>query len=218
MRLMALLLLLLPFETLAQSRTLPDGRPVSSVQISIPVFHQTISTTYPFDDLDAVVDFQEIVGDRQGFIAEWVPEGETVHNWTQMLTITGYNQAASHLSRPAANVLVGALIQSLTENYRRGCQAVDIQPLRVERPVGTRAVDAVFLACNQVTGARHGEAMVAIAVVGTQDLYSLQWAERFPGGQSPVPDAIWQARLQSLAASRFCDPPAGSSRPPVICN
>jgi hypothetical protein len=129
------------------------------------------------------------------FIAEWVPAGEHVQDWSQMLTLTAQRHAEGR-PNPATEG-----IDLLEGRYRAGCAS---PPELVPMAAGAPDRRAAVLVCAQVLGADFGEAMVALAVAGPAHLFTLQWAERFPaGGKERPAAATWADRLRLLDTARF---------------
>jgi len=220
MRLLAILLLLLPPQANAQSLSLPDGRPVSAVNVSILVFSQIVAFRYPYADLASEPDYQVMDPDRLLFLSEWVPEGENLEDWTQMFTVMGARDATAALSEDAINVLLESRIAELIGLYERGCDAPISIPQNVPIPGGARASRGIFLACTEVSGTQHGEAMMAMAIAGSHDLYTLQSAVRFPVGLKGLyqfPVESWQPRMQLIVDSFYCTPPEENPDRPQFC-
>ena len=53
---------------------------------------------------------------------------------------------------------------------------------------------------------KHGETALIIAVKGSADYYTIQWAERAPSAadKPAIDEAKWQERLSKLKPIRFC--------------
>lgn len=168
----------------------------AQVWVTLPVPGQTVTLPIPFAGRGAPdPDWQASDPAGRQFIAEWVPAGERVEAWTQMLTLTAQRHA------PGGPVAAAAGIDLLEGRYREGCAT---PPERVAMAAEGEARQAAVLVCAQVRGAAFGEAMVALAIAGPDHLFTLQWAERFPAGAKdrPAPET-WAERLRLLAQARL---------------
>jgi len=76
------------------------------------------------------------------------------------------------------------------------------------------------IGCGSVDSgpARHSETALLIAIKGTSDYYTIQWAER---GQAtdkpPIDDEKWSARLRELRPVDLCPIVAGEAAPYPSC-
>lgn len=174
---------------------LPAAAPAQT-WVTVPVPGHPVAVPVPFAGRAAPgPDWQAADPAGRQFIAEWVPAGERVEDWSQMLTLTAQRHAPGRAATAAAG------IDLLESRYREGCAT---PPERVAMPGEGTARRAAVLVCAQVRGAAFGEAMVALAVSGPGHLFTLQWAERFPAGDKDRPaPGTWAERLRLLEAARF---------------
>jgi hypothetical protein len=187
LRLLLTLALALPAAALAQGR-------VEVVALGHPV-----AVPVPFAGRPAPApDYTAQDPSGRAFIAEWIPAGERLQAWSQMITLT----AQRHPVAPAAHwpgIAEGG-IAMLEGRYRAGCaRPPRIVPMRATAPNRRAAV----LVCAQVGGIGIGEAMVALSVAGPEHLFTLQWAERFPAGGAGPAAEVWAERLRLLGAAGF---------------
>jgi hypothetical protein len=63
------------------------------------------------------------------------------------------------------------------------------------------------------------EAAAVLAVKGSEDYYTFQWADRGPVRNKPIDlnDAKWQDRLAKLGPIRICAPVTGEAPPYPSC-
>lgn len=164
-----------------------------------PVFSQLVAFTAPDD-------FQE--GDEivngPSYLHEIVPQGETVESWHQMITLSGAK------GRRTADAAADALnfAQLLASGYNAACpDDFTATELGTPKVTGAVATFAFFVGCGKVQGSETSESMVALVMVGSHDLYTLQWAERVPALAVLRFDAAhWLPRLGSLTSgARICD-------------
>lgn len=144
-------------------------------------------------------------------ISELVPEGQSVDAWGQMITLTGRQGMAAKMTLiDEANRLAG--------NYHGACpDSFASQPLPAPRIAGATGSFAAYLGCGDVGG--QSEAMVFVIIGGTEEIYSVQWAERGLGLEATLTPnmAVWNERLRALAATRICDVVRGEEAPYSPC-
>ena len=74
--------------------------------------------------------------------------------------------------------------------------------------------------CGRVAGSadKRSETALIIAVRGSADVYTIQWAERGPGADKPaLDDAKWRDRLSKLNPIMFCAIVPGEAAPYPSC-
>ena len=150
------------------------------------------------------------------YIREAVLKGETVNAWTQMITITGSKGMAT-----AANFSPQKLTASVALGFKKACpESFAIKDLG-ETKFGDQDAYLAVASCGEVTSSsdRHGETALIVAVKGTSDAYTVQWAERTPRA-SPAPsinEVMWQGRLRELMPIRLCAIVPGEAAPYPSC-
>jgi hypothetical protein len=176
-----------------------------------PVFSQIVTMPVPDGFEPAYED-----ANADSYINEAVLAGETVNDWSQMITLTGIRAMAS----VDPNQVSVDFAEYLADQYAGACpdtfNAVALNPPSIR---GARGVFAGFLGCGD-NGAGQSEAMTFLVLVGESDVYSLQWAERGPlSGSGPEYDETqWSPRLGELtAAARICDRIPGEEPPYPSC-
>lgn len=150
------------------------------------------------------------------YIREAVPSGETVEQWTQMITVTGYKGVAADPGPPPA-----VLINSIAGGFKKACpDTISIGDLG-EAPIDGRPAALAFVACGSVgdAGQSHSESAVIMVVKGSQDYYSIQWAERGPAQTATVDfdKQKWVGRLQQLMPVFVCTKVPGEEAPYPSC-
>ncbi len=183
------------------------------VTVIAPVFSQLITMTLPDGFVQA---FEQTKDDF--YINEAVLAGESVNNWTQMLTMTGLKGKVT--ADPAADVV--AYAENLASGYAQACpdtfSAVQLTPPAIK---GATGVFLAYLGCPVLAdGGPVTEAAVILFMAGARDLYSLQWAERFDvsAGAVPYDEQHWQPRVAALIASaEICDRVEGELPPYPSC-
>jgi len=150
------------------------------------------------------------------YIREAVLKGETVNAWTQMITITGSKGMAT-----AANFSPQKLTASVALGFKKACpESFAIKDLG-ETKFGDQDAYLAVASCGEVTSSsdRHGETALIVAVKGTSDAYTIQWAERTPRASPPpaINEAMWQERLRELMPIRLCAIVPGEAAPYPSC-
>jgi hypothetical protein len=207
-----LLLLLLPVFAAgsAAGTAKPNERPAAFTVIS-PIFAQLVAFSQPSSFVPVFED-----ANREGYIREAVPKGETVDHWTQMITVTGAKGLAAN---PEATPQ--SFAAHIATGYKNACpdtySAVSIGDLEI---VGHKAFAAI-VACGTATagGSSRSESALLLVIQGTSDYYTIQWAERAPASPSkPVVDsAKWTKRLDELGPIRLCPIVKGEKAPYPSC-
>jgi hypothetical protein len=175
------------------------------------VFGQAVSYTLPGN-------FVSAYEDRQGgrYIHEAVPDGENVNQWTQMITLTGAQGLAAD-----PDITPIKFAGSMAAGFKRVCPtsffATGLGSLKVDE----HDAFAAFVSCGTAPAgdAAHSESMLVIVIKGTQDYYTVQWAERSTASPTPLAfdRAKWAARLRQLAPIRLCPIGQDASAPSPSC-
>ncbi len=161
------------------------------------------------------VDFEQ-TSPMGNYIRESVLKGETVHKWTQMITVTGAKGLASN---PKLSPLI--LVSSIASGFKRVCpetfSMVSIGPGQIS---GFDAFTAVT-SCGNVRnkGNNYSETALIIAVKGENDYYTIQWAERGAASAKPIDfeEKKWKNRFYKLRPIKLCPIIAGEAAPYLSC-
>lgn len=150
------------------------------------------------------------------YTQELVPQGETVQNWTQMITVTGAQGLAS-----APNLTPKALAERMAAGFKDLCPASFSAARIGELKVGEHDAFGAVIGCG-TTGAGsppRSEHMLLIVIKGQADYYTIQWAERGPATQGPAvfEQAKWVDRLKRLAPINLCPIVEGEKPPFPSC-
>ncbi len=146
------------------------------------------------------------------YILEFIPSGETVDAWTQMITVTGAKDMAAKSGAPVdyGSILGNQFKTACPETFRAWDQgAVEI--------MGASASQVFTFACGDLGG--YSEMATILVAFGPEDVFTFQWAERGePVAQPDTDPAVWNPRAQSLVKLRLCDIVAGEEPPYPSCN
>jgi hypothetical protein len=150
------------------------------------------------------------------YIREAVLKGETVNQWSQMITITGAKGLASAPSFSAQN-----LAASIAGGFKKACPESFAAKGLGETKFGDQDAYVAVAGCGKVdtSADKHSETALIVAVKGTSDAYTIQWAERAaptPAG-ADIDEAKWQGRLRELMPIRLCAIVSGETAPYPSC-
>lgn len=187
-----------------------DQAPTSLTAIS-PIFGQLVAFSQP---LGFVAAFEQPTADR--YIREAVLKGETIDDWSQMITVTGAKGLVAD-----ARMTPKAFATALAAGFRNACPETHLaQPLGSFEINGHDAF-AVVAGCGTVAPSADGHSEVAliIAIKGKSDYYTIQWAERAEGSDDipAVDEAKWTERLEALNPIRLCPIVRGEKAPYPSC-
>lgn len=151
--------------------------------------------------------------EKDGFyLSEFIPEGQTLEEWQQMITVTGYRGLTAKGGSPMDHAMV------IGQSFQSACPDTFIAWDEGEVQVsGAQSAHLTVFACGD-TGGR-SEMATVLVVVGPQDVYSLQWAERGPAlSDMPQMDlSIWKPRAEKLLTMKICDIVDGEAPPYPSC-
>lgn len=182
-----------------------------SVQSVTPIFSQLLSLGTPRGFV-AVFEKPTAVS----YIREAVPQGETVDNWTQMITVSGYKDVAT-----MPNLTPKAFLDTMASSFQHACPSSYGAKIMSEAKLsGFDAVVAV-LSCgvSPTTAGKTSESALIAVIKGQADVYTIQWAEHGALSRSPiqVDEAKWQGRLNALAPIKLCPIVVGEKAPYPSC-
>jgi hypothetical protein len=184
--------------------------PASFTVIS-PVFGQLVRFSMPAKFVTASENTEE-----NFYIREALPKGETVNAWTQMITVTGSRGMAT-----SANFSPQKLAASIALGFKKACpESFAVKDLG-ETKLGDQDAYLAVASCGKVNSSAdgHSETALIVAVKGTSDAYTIQWAERTPQASLPpgINEAIWRERLRELMPIRLCAIVQGEAAPYPSC-
>jgi len=192
----------------APSQAESPAAPASLTVIS-PVFGQLVRFSMPAN-FTAV---SESTKDNF-YIREAVLKGETAKQWSQMITITGAREQAQ-----ADNFSPQGLAGVIAGGFKRACpDSFVAQGLGVTK-FGEHEAYAAVASCGKAGTDGHSETALIVAVKGSSDAYTIQWAERTAPASSgrDIDEAKWQGRLQELMPIRLCRIVPGEAAPYPSC-
>jgi hypothetical protein len=183
----------------------------SAQRVITPVFHRLVAFTLP---APFRMSFERTTGNV--YMREHVPAGESVDEWTRMISLSGVQGLSYN-----ADATLPAYLQALARGFQRHCPetyvALDLGP----QPLVKEPSFASVASCGRVSSGGKGrsETTVMLAIKGPDDFYVLQWTER--GRDSSHPLALdsryWSARLAELGPVRLCPIVPGEGPPYASC-
>jgi hypothetical protein len=182
-----------------------------SVKTITPIFSQLLMTGSPQGFVPASEKTKP-----QFYIREAVPKGETVDNWTQMITVTGMKGMTSN---PQATPK--AVLNNMAGGFKRACPNSFNAQIMSESPIGgfDAAVAVVSCGVSPTTAGRTSETALIAVIKGQADFYTVQWAERTEPSNVPLPIDLkkWTDRFKTLGPVRLCPIVPGEQAPYRSC-
>jgi hypothetical protein len=149
------------------------------------------------------------------YVREAVLKGETVSRWTQMITVTGAKGLAGN-----PKVTPETFAGSIAGGFKNACPDTFAAEGLGATKFGGQDAYVAIASCGRVEfGAdKHSETALIVAIKGSADYYTVQWAERPASSEMPAIDATkWQARLRQLQPIRLCPIVPGEAAPYPSC-
>lgn len=178
----------------------------------MPVFSQLVA--WPMPSGFARVNEETHAND---YLFEAVREGDTLADWSQMVSLTGAAGLADYpqvTPRDFATRLAASFKQTCPDSY----YGIELKaPIVDDYPTY-----AAVAGCGVVPGSSkpaHGETTLIVVIKGAHDYYTLQWSERKPAQSEPprIDAALWSQRLATLMPIQVCDRVAGETPPYPSC-
>jgi len=194
----------------AQAPAAKTAMPPSYTVIS-PIFGQLVRFSTPSTFVPV---FEKTNG--PSYIREAVPKGETVEAWTQMITVTGAKGIAGN-----PQVTPEKFAVSMAAGFKKACpDSFAVKPFGAAK-FGDQDGFVAIVGCGRIetSADKHGETALIIAVKGSADYYTIQWAERAPSSANKpaIDEAKWKDRLSKLKPIRFCPIVPGEAMPYPSC-
>ena len=189
----------------------PPAKGGPAQRVIAPVFHRLVAFSLP---PSFKVSFERTTGNI--YVREHLPEGETVDEWSRMITLSGVQGMAYN-----AEATPQAYLRALARGFQRHCPdtfvALDLGP----QPIAREPSFATVVSCGRVTsgGKARSETSVMVAIQGPDDFYALQWTEHGPDSSHPpaLDGKYWSARLAQLGPVQLCPIVPGEGPPYPSC-
>jgi hypothetical protein len=200
---------------------LAGGRPVlagSSAEPQLaaitPVFTQLVMFSLPPEFKSSKPTYEKNSGSF--YIREQVPEGETLGNWSRMITLTGTRGLAAN-----PNATPQAMLARMSADFQRNCPDTFSTVAPGSQKVDGYDAYEVIASCGRMQSGRdfYSESAIMLTVKGSNDYYTLQWTER--GRDSAQARQIdvdyWTKQLARLNPIRLCPIVPGEAAPYPSC-
>jgi hypothetical protein len=190
----------------------PKTATPASVTVISPIYGQLVRFSMP--PTFAAVSFEKTNG--PSYIREAVLKGETVDAWTQMITVTGAKGVAGN-----PQVTPEKFAVSMAAGFKKACpDTFAVKPFGAVK-FGDQDGFVAVVGCGRIESSadKHGETALIIAVKGSADYYTIQWAERAPSSaeKPAIDEAKWKERLGKLKPIQFCPIVPGEAMPYPSC-
>ena len=150
------------------------------------------------------------------YIWEAVLSGESVQNWSQMITVTGFKDLALN-----SKVNQEIIVANIAGGFQKACpNTFNAAKFELNQLMPGNNFAAV-LSCgtSNPTGPQYSETTLVIAMKGDKNYYTVQWAEK--GTASPakvsIDDAKWLNRLRMLNPIKLCPVIPDEKAPYLSC-
>ncbi|MEA2951809.1 MAG: hypothetical protein QOJ96_1329 [Alphaproteobacteria bacterium] len=195
----------------AQTPAAPKSGPPAAFTVMSPIYGQLVRFSTPSNFVAA---FENVNGGS--YIREAVLKGETVKAWTQMITVTGAKGVAGN-----PKVTPQSFAVSMAAGFKKACpDTFAVEPFGAVK-LGDQDGFVAVVGCGRIetTADKHGETALIIAVKGSADYYTIQWAERAPSSadKPAIDEAKWKERLGKLKPIQFCPIVPGEAMPYPSC-
>ncbi len=147
----------------------PSDKTGWTQRVMSPIFSELVMISQP---ADFIVRFENTKGGS--YIREAVLKGETVEDWSQMITVTGLEGATK-----TGQLTPQTFFENIASGFQRACPqtftSVTLKPVAVDGHLTYAAVAS----CGRVlAGKPRSETAAMLVIQGKKDFYTLQWAER----------------------------------------
>ena len=189
----------------------PTGERVTAIS---PIFHQLVTFSLPPEFKSAKATSERNNGTF--YMREQVPEGESLEQWTRMITLTGTRDLAKN-----PNATPQAMLSRMTAGFQHHCPDTFASATPGPQTIDGYPAYEVIASCGHIQSGKesYSESAIMLALKGSDDYYTLQWAER--GRDSPHPLTLdvtyWTTQLAKLNPIRLCAIVPGEAPPYASC-
>jgi hypothetical protein len=184
-----------------------------SVRAITPIYSQLLTDSLPKGFVPVFVNTT-----GGSYIQESVLEGESVKNWSQMITVTGAKGLSSN-----PNVTPIRYASFIAGGFKRDCPKSFSATSFGEITIGIHDAFAAAVSCgisNPDGEEPYSESVLLIVVKGENDYYTIQWAERGDASETPIKfdNVKWIDRMKKLTPINLCPIIPGESAPYSSCS
>ena len=150
------------------------------------------------------------------YIREAVLKGETVDQWSQMITVTGAKGLATEPQMSAQYFAA-----QIAGGFQKACpNTFSVKPMG-EVKISEHDAFVAVASCGKVdtSADKHSETALIVAIKGVADVYTIQWAVRTPSSAEnlTIDEAVWKQRLEKLTPIHVCPIIPGEKPPYPSC-
>jgi hypothetical protein len=182
----------------------PAASADTGVTNAVPIFSQTIVFKLPKGWIPGHEN-----ASQSSYILEFIPQGQTVQAWREMVTVQGYRDLAQN---PKA--APSAFLAVIAAGLKKICGEELIVQFLGDRKVDSYDAYAAIMGCPRLPvdayGAKAGQGEIAyyLAIKGSNDLYVVQRAVRgnaFDKGKAPILPSNADEFMRPLQPIKICD-------------
>jgi hypothetical protein len=176
-----------------------------------PIFSQLVMFSLPAE----FTTVNEQSNDHQ-YIREAVLKGETVDQWSQMITVTGAKGLATE-----PQISAQYFAAQIAGGFQKACpNTFSVKPMG-EVKISEHDAFVAVASCGKVdtSADKHSETALIVAIKGVADVYTIQWAVRTPSSAEnlTIDEAVWKQRLEKLTPIHVCPIIPGEKPPYPSC-
>lgn len=164
------------------------------------VFSQVVSYQLPAGFVPAYEDTK-----NGTYIQEATKEGESVENWTHLITLTGRQDLAVDGKLEPVD-----LANAMLDQYQSACPDTFSSKGLGGSTIDSHEAFSAYFSCGSIgeNDAAQSESAVIIFIKGARDFYSLQYADRAEASETPIEfdEVLWHPRLQQLFPISVMEP------------
>jgi hypothetical protein len=180
-----------------------------SIGMVAPVFGHIVFLHVPMEFKSA-----DEVTKGNFYIHEFVPAGETVDSWTQMITVTGNRSPQLVGGTPKQ------MAEGMASGYKRTCPSSFAARAIFQGVMNGNDAFVMLVGCGSADASGSHSEVAQIAVVkADNEFVSFQWAERGVASDSPpaLDAPMWSARFSKLMPLKICPVVEGEAAPYPSC-
>lgn len=182
-----------------------DALSAKKFNVSRPIFSQLVVHGIP---KGWKVGFEKAMPTR--YIQEFVPAGESVESWSEMITVQGFKDMSQN-----PNMAPKALLSMVGGGIKKTCGESFIGQVVGEQSVDSYEAYWAIIGCGNMPASRpsgikqgQGEVALYVAIRGTRDVYVIQRAVRgnaFDPTRSPISAQRITELLHDVQPIKICD-------------
>lgn len=176
-----------------------------TANMTLPIFSQKLELSFPKG-------FKAGAQNQQGnvFMIEFVPKDEAVENWSQMLTVGGYqNLAANHSAESAQKLEAGSIQVACPKEFV-------FEKIPYTHPQGYNSSLAIVGCSKHPAMPTKSELALQLVIQGKKDIYQVKKSFRAPvGSKSTLSKTNYKTLAAEVLNTKVCknDGPGPACQP-----